>query len=142
MTRRAAIAAVAVLACVALAGCSGRPTPSPAEQQRMVEEVKAAVGAIDGVTAVGPTYNPDGPLEPSRLSLSVPVRPGRSRETVAVEVTRIVWTSKLAPLDYFDITVGYPGEYYDTAHEVHVNLTDAATVGDLTRRYGARPIAS
>jgi len=104
VTRRAVIAAVAVLACVALAGCSGPPTPSPAEQQRMVEEVKAAVGAIDGVTAVGPTYNPDGPLEPSRLSLSVPVRPGRSRETVAVE--------------------------------------DAATIGDLTRRYGARPIAS
>lgn len=121
-----------------LAGCGGDSRAlSPAEEGKLVREIDAAVLAIPHVVQDYPVYNRGGLLEPSRLHMGMKVDSAENVESVIAEVTRIAWTSRLAPMDHLSFGIHLVSSTEVTQREV--SFTDKAVAKDLTRRYGPRP---
>lgn len=133
-----------VLSVLLLGGCLGsgsKPaTLSKEQRDQMVQRIQAQVNGLPNLTWATVFYHSPALLDPARFYVSVTVKPGQDFTPIIDAITRIVWTSPLAPLNYVDIHIGHNG-VKDT-QTVLVNFDGPNADKTLVSKYGARPTAT
>jgi hypothetical protein len=127
----------ALLAALLLAGCggSGEPTLTKAEQDRLVDDIKAQIAILPHVARASASYRPAQTLASASVGVGVAVQPGQSFDPIVDEATRIVWTSRLTPVDAIGIRI-----FHEGAQDAQDLTIDFIVQKDaLTAKYGPRP---
>jgi hypothetical protein len=76
--------------------------------------------------------------DPGSATVTVTMKPGADPEAIATEAVRLVWLSRLDPLDTIGINVVDPVEPTRGITRF-VNVLDPAVRGPLQQRYGPHP---
>ena len=139
-TRRAVLAVLALVLCGAGAAC----TPGRQAQQRDgTKAMDAIAGGIQqqlaqrpGVESARVVYQNTAVTTPGTAAVNLTLKPGTDAGTEIDEAVRLVWLSRLHPLDTIRVGVVYPGNS-PSGSVRYVDL--AKQKADLEARYGPRP---
>lgn len=144
MSRMVALGVSAVMLGVAVVGCDRFTPQSPAaasaQQDQNIADIKAQVAKIPGVVSTGVVCVRSATLQAPKLEVGVGVRPGQAYDPIAREIIRIVWSSRLTPLEIVGIGLVHVGGQDD--QNLTLYFTDSRTQKELTAKYGPRPTAT
>ncbi len=137
---RASGLSVALLCGGLVSGLTGCSTPSEparstaaeadAEAARIADALRSAPGVVSAKVWTLGLKGSD--VDPATIAMEIAVSTPADRSRVSDEAIRLAWTSRIRPLQRITISTG-------DVRPVDVSTSDAATIKDLTAKYGPRP---
>ena len=135
----------ALLSCAVLplAGCtsggSGKPagTAGASATSAITAQAQEVLRGRADVASAQVEYH-DVVEDPGSATVTVTMKPGADPEAIAAEAVRLVWQSRLDPLDTIGINVVNPAEPTRGITRF-LNVLDPTVSGPLQQQYGPHP---
>jgi hypothetical protein len=127
----------AALLVILLAGCARPPllAPTPPQMSAIAQQIQAALDQRPDLTSAKVIYQ-NNLDTPGSAQVDARVAPAADINALADDITRIVWQSKLDPLDSIGIDLGDPVNPRNSVSRV---IDVGRQTAELIAKYGPRP---